>query len=85
MKSIEKNKTFVFIYVAYSRPNGWTDRAEFFCGHSWVAVGCYRIKKIENLFFQQKKIIFFSNFFSPRATLGTLNRNTTVELNYDSK
>ena len=22
------------IYVPYSRPNGWTDWAEIFCGHS---------------------------------------------------
>ena len=27
------------IYVAYSRPNSWTDWAEIFCGHSWVAGG----------------------------------------------
>ena len=26
--------TFVCIYVAYSRPNGWTDCVEIFCGHS---------------------------------------------------
>ena len=44
-----------YIYVAYSRPNGWTDWAEIVCGHSWVAGGCYRLKK--------------SNFF-PRATPG---------------
>ena len=23
--------------IAYSRPNGWTEWAEIFCGHSWVA------------------------------------------------
>ena len=26
-------------YVPYSRPNGWTDWAEIFCGHSGVAGG----------------------------------------------
>ena len=36
---------FVYIYVAYSWPNGWIDWAEIFCGHSWVAGGCYRLKK----------------------------------------
>ena len=48
------------IYVPYSRPNGWTDWAEIFCGHSWVAWGWYRLK------IQKKKI---STFFS-RATPG---------------
>ena len=27
----------VYIYVAFSRPNGWTDWVDFFCGYSWVA------------------------------------------------
>ena len=48
----------IYIYVAYSRPNGWTEWAETFCGHSWG--GCQRLK-----------IDFFSqhlNFFM--ATLG---------------
>ena len=35
------------IYVPYSRPNGWTDWAEIFCGHSEVAGGCHRLKKFE--------------------------------------
>ena len=34
------NKTrHSYIYVAYSRANGWSDWAEIFCGHSWVAGG----------------------------------------------
>ena len=37
-------KQDIHIYVAYSRPNCWTDWAEIFCGHSWVARGCYRLK-----------------------------------------
>ena len=32
-------KQDIHIYVAYSRPNGWTDLAGIFCGHSWVAGG----------------------------------------------
>ena len=36
------------IYVAYSRPNGWTKWADIFCGHSRVAGGrgggCLRLK-----------------------------------------
>ena len=60
-KSIKQD---IHIYVAYSRPNGWTDWANFFCGHSWL-------KKIEILF--SKKIlfqIFFSKFFFFRAMPG---------------
>jgi len=34
---------------------GWTDWAEFFFGHSWVASGCYRVMSLKNL-------NFFSNF-----------------------
>ena len=32
-------KQDIHIYVAYSQQNGWTDWAEFFCGHSWMAGG----------------------------------------------
>ena len=32
-------KQDIRIYVTYSRPNGWTVWAEFFCGHSWVTGG----------------------------------------------
>ena len=44
-------------------PNSWTEWADIFCGHSWVAGGCYRLKKTKKMFFQ----IFFS-----RATPGLL-------------
>ena len=57
------NKTrhsYIYIFVAYSRPNGWTDWAEIVCGHSWVAGGCYRLKKLD-FFFQN--IFFFYIFF----------------------
>ena len=30
-------KQDIRIYVPYSRPNGSTEWAEIFCGHSWVA------------------------------------------------
>jgi len=34
---ILNNKTrHLYIYVAYSLPNGWTDWAEVFCEHLWV-------------------------------------------------
>ena len=39
------------------RIDGWTDWGEIFFGHSWVAVGCYRLK----LLFL--KLNFFSNIF----------------------
>ena len=29
----------LYTYVPYSRPNGWTEWADTFCGHSWVAWG----------------------------------------------
>ena len=48
------------IYVPYSRPNGWTDWADIFCGHSGVAEGWHRLKKNSKIFF---KIYFFSTFF----------------------
>ena len=35
----------------YSRPNGWTNWAEIFCGHSLVAGGCLRLKKSKKNFF----------------------------------
>ena len=35
---IIKQDIGIYIYVAYSRPNGWT---EIFCGRSGVARGCY--------------------------------------------
>ena len=40
------------------RPNGWTDWAQILCGHSWVAVRCFRLKKI----------LHFSLIFFSRAT-----------------
>ena len=55
------NKTrHSYIYVPYSWPNGWTDWAEFFCGHSWMAGGLYRLKKFENYF---SKFFFLENLF----------------------
>ena len=45
---------YIYIYVAYSRPNGLTDWAEMFYGHSRVAGWCHRLKNW--LFFK----IFFS-------------------------
>ena len=34
-----KQNTRIYIYVVYSRPNGWIDWADILCGHSWVAGG----------------------------------------------
>ena len=52
-------KQDIRIYVPYSRPNGWTEWAKIFCGHSWVAGGCYRLKN-QNFFFPK---FFFQHFF----------------------
>ena len=34
---IKQDVIYIYIYVACSWPNGLTEWAEFFCGHSWVA------------------------------------------------
>ena len=47
--------SYIYVYVLYSRPNGWTEWAEILCGHSWVAGA----KKIRNDKFFFKFIIFF--------------------------
>ena len=47
-------KQDIHIYVSSGRPNGWTEWADIFCGHSWVA----RLK----IKYLKKKI--------PLATLG---------------
>ena len=31
--------SLIYVCVAYSWPNGWTDWADIFCGHSWKAGG----------------------------------------------
>ena len=45
-------------------PNGWTDWAEIFGGHLWVAGGCYRLKKLD--FFS--KYFFKSMFFKKKIS-----------------
>ena len=30
-------KQDIHIYISSGRPNGWTEWADIFCGHSWVA------------------------------------------------
>ena len=47
----------MLVYVGYSRPNGWTDWAEIFCKHSWVAGGCYRLKKSKKQFNAQRRAL----------------------------
>ena len=54
------NKTrHSYIYVTNNRPNGWTEWAEIFCGHSGVPGGVLEFFFFKNLFYK---------FFS-RATL----------------
>ena len=33
------------MYVAYNRPNGWTEWTEIFCRYSWVVEGVTEGKK----------------------------------------
>ena len=42
---IIKQDIRIYIHVAYNRPNGWTDWAEVFWGHSGVIRRCFRLKK----------------------------------------
>ena len=52
------NKTrhsYIYIYVAYSRPNVWTDWAEFFCGHSWVYIYLHYINLRKKITAKMKK------------------------------
>ena len=51
------------ILIHISRPNGWTKWTEIFWGHSWLAEGCHRLKKIEHFIFKQKKSNFFQICF----------------------
>ena len=48
------------IHVEYCRPNGWTDWAEFFCGHSSVAGGMLKTKNSKTCFFSKKNWIFWN-------------------------
>ena len=61
---IEKQDIRIYIYVAYSRPNGWADWAEFFCGNSWV--GGVVIGKKNRIFFN----IYFFQFFLATGNAG---------------
>ena len=50
------NKTrhsYIYIYVVYSHPNGWTDWTEIFCGHSCLGGGIigYKNSKLSVQFF----------------------------------
>ena len=44
LKIRTSQKKDIRIYVNNSRPNGSTEWAEIFSGHSWVAGGCFRLK-----------------------------------------
>ena len=63
-------KQDIHIYAAYSRPNGWTEWADIFCRHSWVAGGCFGLKIIG--FFQNFNLFFnfFYSYFFLRSTPG---------------
>ena len=56
-------------YVAYSRPNGWTEWADIFCGHSWLASGFFRPKNefVFNFFFVNFLLQIFVFHGQPRA------------------
>jgi len=66
---IYKIKQDIHIYVAYSRPNGWTEWAEFFSEHLWVAVECYR-PNIFSLYLKSFTFVCISSstLFSSSAT-----------------
>jgi len=60
-KQTDRQAKFIYRYVAYSRPNGWTEWAEIFCGHSWVCVECFSLKKL--ILFSKVFFIFFFKFY----------------------
>ena len=69
------------MYVPYSWPNGWTDWAEIFCGHLWVAGGCYRLKKNSNFFPENVFIkIFFFHGQRRALQLVTFKSETIITL-----
>ena len=57
-------------YVPYSRPNGWTEWAEFLCGHLRLAWGGGSDIAQKNSIFL--KTFFFFKFVFPMATPGFL-------------
>jgi len=44
-------KQGIHIYVAYSRPNGWTDCAEICCGHSWGKLETFLVPNFFSKYF----------------------------------
>ena len=75
-------RIYIYIYVAYSRPNGWTDWTEIFCEHSWVAGGGdYRLKK--SIFFSHghwpmpdpSASIFFFLFYRSHSPVQGMKQN----------
>ena len=56
------------VYVAYRRLKGWTNWAEFCCGHSGVAAGV-KAKKVEIFFnFYVKTFLFLFPLATPSAS-----------------
>ena len=51
MKLLKKITTPDKINLYNRRPNGWTEWAEIFCGHSLVAGGCQSKNKFEFFLF----------------------------------
>ena len=44
LKVLNTNKQDIRVcFFSYSRPNGWTEWADIFCGHSGMAEGCFRL------------------------------------------
>ena len=51
IKLIYLIKQDIRIFVAYSRPNGWTEWADIFSGHYLEAWECLRLKNVEKILF----------------------------------
>ena len=52
---------YIYIYTTIAGQTGWTDWADIFCEHSWVAVGCYRLKKLIFFFNGQRRALLYYN------------------------
>ena len=67
------------IYVAYSRPNGWTERAEFFLGTLMGGWGMFQAKTNRTFFFKlffhgQRRalqLVYFKIFISLTLSICT--------------
>ena len=78
-------KQDICIHIPYSRPNGWTEWADFVLENPWVPWGKHRLKGSEICIFQKSNIFFknqnfsFNFFLILRATPGPIASSTYMK------